>query len=74
MPNKSTKDKITALPTAIRERLFSYKNLINTTRDAENFQYCMTLKEMCKEYCAGLRDAGMFSKETANEIVQYITI
>ncbi len=74
MPSKSTKDKINSLPTVISRRLFSYKDLITRTREAENFEYCKALKEMCREYCAGLRDAGMLSGENANEITEYITI
>jgi len=74
MPNKSTKDKITALPETVSRRLFSYRELIKKGREVENYEFCKTLKEMCNEYCEGLRDAGMLSRENAHEIWEYLTI
>lgn len=71
---QSTKDIIEALPNPVKERLSSYRTLIRKMRDAENLEYCKQLKTMCEEYCDGLRDAGMLSKETANEIKEYLTI
>ncbi len=71
---KSTRDVIDALPNPVKTRLSSYRTLIRKTRDAENLEFCKQLKTMCEEYCDGLRDAGMLSKETANEIKEYLTI
>lgn len=71
---KSTRDVIDALPNPVKTSLFSYRTLIRKTRDAENLEFCKQLKTVCEVYCDGLRDAGMLSRETANEIKEYLTI